>query len=347
MQEAAGPVAARVEPATNRTDGVGTEIAIPTRMLKLAETHGAYAPGRGAPRRCIVVRDDELLRLFDEEARRLVWCTVWSDPLVGSSGAIYSFERVIGVGGTAMVALVRDQAGQIYAAKALSPHRFPVDWTRAGFRREGALLADLEHPNVMRMVDRATMGGTPVLVMEHLPGGSLYDRLAAERRPQLSLALRWIADSLRGLAAIHTRSLVHRDLSPRNLLLRATGELVVADFGTVRHLRDVAPSASTERIGSLLYIAPEQHQSPARAGPPADVYAVGQIAFQLLTGIAPLGNTGSAASHDPDIPRDISDLVEAMRSYAPSRRPADASVALRMLEATCEVPDRAVKIRST
>lgn len=304
-------------------------------MFESVETYSTYALDRGARRGRIVVRDDDLQRLFAEEARKLVWCTVWSDSLIGRSGTVYSFERVIGVGGTAMVALVRDEAGEIYAAKALSPHRFPVDCTTARFRREGELLANLDHPNVMRVVDRATLGKTPVLVMEHLPGGSLHDRLTTGGRPAFGAALRWVMDCLRGLAAIHARSLVHRDLAPRNLLFRATGELVVADFGTVRHLREVASSDSAERIGSLLYIAPEQLELPHRAGPSADVYAVGQLAFQLLTGNVPLGNTGPAADHEPAIPLEVSDAVEAMRSYRPSERPADASGALRMLERAC------------
>lgn len=286
----------------------------------------------------------EMVRARDAFAQRYVQSmlspsdvgepTIWSRHLLGQSGTDYEFERVLGLGGTAIVALVRDRKQTPFAAKALSAHRLPVENRHERFEREGRTLIELNHPNVVRVVDLATMDeDVPVLIMEYLEGGSVHERLATGQ-PPLTTAVRWLRDALRGLSAMHDRDMVHRDLSVKNLLLRGPGEVVVGDFGTVRHLDDATLTASIDRIGSLIYMAPEQLDKPHEAGLSADVYSIGQIGFQLLTGSVPLGNTGSARSHDDAIPANLSAAIESMRAYQPDQRPQDADEALAVLESS-------------
>lgn len=283
-----------------------------------------------------------LVRLRDEFGQRYVKSmlspsdtgqpTVWSRYLHGDSGQVYAFERVLGVGGTAIVALVRDESGHEYAAKTPSPHRFPVEKLQRRFEREGELLATLDHPNVVRAVDHATMNDeASVLVMEYLPGGSIHARLAQSGPPDLPVAMRWLRDALSGLQAMHAKEIVHRDISLKNLMFRSSGEVVVGDFGTARHLDDVTLTASGDRIGALIYMAPEQLRSPHGVGLEADVYSIGQVGFQLLTGSVPLGNTGPPNSHNPRVPASVSHAVESMRAFHPGDRPGDAAAALGLL----------------
>jgi tRNA A-37 threonylcarbamoyl transferase component Bud32 len=257
--------------------------------------------------------------------------TLWRDEIVGRSGRHYRFDRVIGLGGTAIVARVHDEQGTPYAAKALSGHRFPIELTRERFARESRILADVEHPNVLRVLDEAEMDGGPVLIMEHLGGGSLHARLRRSGRPARPTALRWLRATLRGLSALHKRGIVHRDITPKNLLFRSDDQLVISDFGTVRHLDDATLTAASERLGSLLYIPNEQFESPHEAGFVADVYAVGQIGFLLLAGFPPQGNAGRLGDHVDDIPQEIVDAIDAMRAFRARDRPADATAALERL----------------
>lgn len=232
------------------------------------------------------------------------------------------------------MAAVRDETGQRFAAKALSAHRLPVESRRERFEREGRLLAELDDPHVLRVIELARMDDDePVLILEYLPGGSIYSRLAADGRPDLQTAIRWLRGALLGLKAMHEEGIVHRDISAKNLMFRARDEVVVGDFGTVRHLDDATLTGSIDRIGSLIYMAPEQLREPHEVGFEADVYSVGQVGFQILTGAVPLGNTGSARDHDGSVPKGISAAVEKMRSYSAAARPRDAGAALALLDA--------------
>ncbi len=147
--------------------------------------------------------EEDWRAVVDEEARKLVRAhneatqhhvasllspsdvgkpTVFSRQIMGQSGQVYDFERIVGLGGTAIVAAVRDEEGTRFAAKALSAHRFPIENREERFELEGRLLIEVKHPNVLAAVDLATMDeDTPVLVFEYLAGGSVHARLATGR----------------------------------------------------------------------------------------------------------------------------------------------------------------------
>lgn len=272
----------------------------------------------------------ESLAELSRQARDAVplW-PVWFD---GASGRRYYFAELIGLGGTAVVARVTDGLGRPYAAKALSAHRFPFDATSARFEREGDLLAGIDHPNVVRFVDRAEVGPSAVIVMEDLSGGSLHERIEGMTEIGWELALQWVREVLSGLDHLHARQIVHRDLTPKNLMFRGDGSLVVGDFGTVRHLDDETLTRSIDQIGSLVYVPPEQFAAPHDCGPESDVYSVGQIAFRLATGRSPQGNTGSIQQHPNAMPGSLCLVLERFRSYERAARPADAGVALSELD---------------
>jgi hypothetical protein len=141
-----------------------------------------------------------------------------------------------------------------------------------------------------------------------------------------------------GVMALHARGMVHRDLSPRNLLLRSDGRLVVADFGTVRHLDDATMTAN-ENFGSLLYISPQQFEDAHSAQPSDDLFSIGQIAWHLLIGRPPMGAVRAVRGLRDDVPKDLSDLIEALRSDNPRWR-ADADRAITTLTHVLGAPPR-------
>ena len=257
--------------------------------------------------------------------------TWWSAELKGESGACYLFKEVLGIGGTAVVAKVSDEEGRMFAAKVPSAHRFPIEMTVKRFLREAEILSEVEHENVVRIVDVAKMGGAPVVVMEYIDGGTLHERLLDRGWPEVEVAIEWLEEALAGVAALHRLGIIHRDLTPKNLLFRGDGKLVVSDFGTVRHLDDETLTNSVDQLGSLIYIAPEQFSDPHTVGRPADVYSIGQLAFLLIAGFAPQGNTGPLKAHTTAVPDEIAALVESCRSFDPDDRPADAVDALEQL----------------
>ena len=245
---------------------------------------------------------------------------------LGSDGGPYIALDQIGRGGTAVVYRVRSPTCD-YAAKCLSPGRFAASELIPRFQREVRHLRELpEHPHVVRFVDSATIDGDTVLVIE-LAESALIDRL--DSGPvALDVALDWVDDALSGLAHLHDHGLVHRDVSPRNLMF-VNGRLKVGDFGTVRSESDPDFTTDLEKahLGSLVYIPHEQRATPHTVTSAADVFAAGQVAYQLLTGLAPIGNPPPLVGF-PDVPGDVASVIEGMRSYDREARPQTARQAL-------------------
>ena len=216
------------------------------------------------------------------------------------------------------------------------------------FVREAKAVARLSHPHVVAVYDqgRDESDGTTYLVMEYVPGHTLRDTIAEEApmAPQRALAL--LDPVVSALAAAHRAGLVHRDVKPENVLIAADGRIKVADFGLAKAVTAETQHTATNGvlIGTVSYLAPElvvEQQADARA----DVYAVGVILFELLTGTKPhTGETPIAVAyrhvhHDvpppssvvPGIPDYVDALVARATTRDPSLRPADAGVLLHHL----------------
>jgi serine/threonine protein kinase len=245
----------------------------------------------------------------------------------GDSGAAWTTEGVIGRGGTAIVYAVRDADGRAGAAKILSDHRYPVTPAmRKRFAREIAHLSSLDHRNILRVLDRARHGDDDVLISVRM-SGSLYDKLAGCAPASVNDVLTWLRQALSGLEEMHRVGMIHRDLSAKNLLFSPDGALVVADFGTVRHLDDMTITGPADHLGSLLYISPQQFRDSHTAQPTDDIYSLGQVGWQAVVGLPPQGNVPPAGVLRGEIPYRLSELIEQMRAFDPDHRPT-ASAAL-------------------
>ncbi|WP_261563383.1 serine/threonine-protein kinase, partial [Frankia tisae] len=159
---------------------------------------------------------------------------------------------------------------------------------RDGFRREADVLAGLDHPHIVRIYDYVERGELSLLVMEHLPGGTLRSRLA-ETSPAMACAVGLAAAD--ALAAAHTAGVLHRDIKPSNILFARDGAPKLVDFGISKFFGGTSTSVHSI-AGTPGYMAPEQIGGE-RVGPGTDLYALGVVLFRLLTGTMPI---------DPSLP---------------------------------------------
>ncbi|WP_439381715.1 serine/threonine-protein kinase [Amycolatopsis lexingtonensis] len=253
----------------------------------------------------------------------------------------YEVGRLVGSGGTARVyraydlRLDREVAVKIYDRDAL-----PVDQRRR--LRETTIQAGISHPGVVALLDSGSENGRTYLVMQLVEGENLAERLLSGPMPVAEVAA--LADGLaEALAHVHARRVVHRDLKPANVFLSAGGPLI-GDFG-IAHALDTTHITGTGVVpGTAAYLAPEQ-VSGEPAGPPADVYALGLILLECLTGEREYAGTMVEAamarlSRPPRIPADVPDsLAHALRRMTrrePADRPTAAEVR-RLLHAPAPV----------
>lgn len=224
----------------------------------------------------------------------------------------YEVEGLLGEGGIAEVYLARHAS--LGVLRALKVVRVSSVSVRDRLMQEGRIQARLNHPNVVAVVDVVTAHDSPVLVMEFVPGPSLYAMLY-ERRVRLAQASALAQGILAGVASAHRQGLVHRDLKPANILLDPTdGRIVprVADFGLAKVLAlDLEAGGPLTRsnatMGTPAYMAPEQHRNSRHVDARADVFALGAILYELVVG-------------RPAFPQDdLYEILKASReeSYAP------------------------------
>lgn len=196
----------------------------------------------------------------------------------------YALVRELGRGAAgAVYEAVARATGRRVAVKFLAQPERPDDLLR--FRREARILRRLVHPNVLRVLDAGTARGVPYLVTELCTGDSLADLIARGPLSAKQVAI-FLGQILAGLEACHLAGIIHRDLKPGNILIRPDGQVVIADFG----LASDGTGRLTQTgmvVGTPRYLAPELALGHDSGTPDSDVYAVGCVAFEMLTGHAP------------------------------------------------------------
>jgi serine/threonine protein kinase len=277
----------------------------------------------------------------------------------------YRILESIGRGGMGQVFLAEDPAlGRRVAIKVL-PAEYAADPEReARLRREAQAASALNHPNIVTIYDFGTARGGPYVVMEYVEGETLDEwGRAATRSPLEVLGL--LRQATRAMARAHEAGLVHRDLKPKNLMVRRDGLLKILDFGLARSLGPDAASgtaltAAGRILGTARYMSPEQAlgQQP---GPPSDVFSLGIILYELLTGRHPF-TTGSdlvaihGILHDsppppsranPALTGTVDFVLAKVLSKDPHRRHSSAhelDVDLEALERSYQAPHSAAAV---
>ena len=215
----------------------------------------------------------------------------------------YRSPERVAEGGMGEIYRATDEAlGRDVAVKILAERYAQDKPLRARFTREALAAARLSgEPHTVTIFDVGEHAERPFIVMEYLPGGSLEDRLKLGRVPE-GEALEWLDDAALALDAAHERGVVHRDVKPANLLLDASGRVRVADFGIASAAGLDAMTKPGTVLGTAGYLSPEQAQGE-RAGAASDRYALGVVAYELLTGERPFRRrsaTAEAAAHVND-----------------------------------------------
>ncbi|MBQ0905676.1 serine/threonine-protein kinase [Micromonospora sp. U21] len=245
----------------------------------------------------------------------------------------YTIERLLGVGSFATVWLGYDRALDAHVAIKVLAENWSHDLrVRERFRDEARLLRRLEHERLVRVHAVGELpDGRPYAVLAWADGGSLRDRLAAGPVPGPT-ALRLLGEICAGVAVLHRHGVVHRDLTPGNILFRSadadgTGaeQVLIADLGLAKAL--AAASGLTARAGTPGYMAPEQDDPGAVIDTRADVYGLGRLGIRLLAADAP---SGGPAGPDPArraapirLREGVPSAVAAVLARATARHPAD------------------------
>lgn len=197
----------------------------------------------------------------------------------------YQVAARIGAGGMGEVYRARDtNIGRTVAVKVLPPELAARTTFVEKFRTEAQAAGRLQHPNVVTLYDWGTDEGSYYMVMEYVRGPTLRQILAERRQLEPAQAAAIVDQLLAALEAAHGAGLVHRDIKPENLLITASGEVKVTDFG-IAHISEIDPSTG-ELVGTAAYVAPEQIRGEAVDGR-ADLYATGCLLYELLCGAPP------------------------------------------------------------
>jgi serine/threonine protein kinase len=256
--------------------------------------------------------------------------------LTASLGGRYHVERELGVGGMATVYLARDVKHDRHVAIKVLRENLSHSLGPERFLREIRIIAKLQHPHILGLIDSGDADGMLYYVMPYVTGESLRTRLAREGELPLSEGvwiLREVADAI---AHAHAHQVIHRDIKPENVLFSAR-HAQVADFGIARAVSEAAAAgpitATGIVVGSPAYMAPEQASSDPAMDHRADIYAFGVMAYEVLTGVPPFTAPSPVqlvaahmtrepdplTRHRPGIPEALEETV--LRCLA--KRPAD------------------------
>ncbi len=251
----------------------------------------------------------------------------------------YEVLEELGRGGMGVVYKARHlKLQRIVALKMILAGEFAGPEEVVRLRQEAEALGRLQHPNIVQIFEVGEVSGRPFCALEYVEGGALDRKLAGAPQPTREAAA--LVETLaRAVHAAHQRRIVHRDLKPQNILLTADGTPKITDFGLAKRLDEEGRTVSGAVLGTPSYMAPEQARGKGKeVGPAADVYALGAVLFQLLTGRppfkaeTPLDTVLQVLTIDPppprqlrpDVQRDLETICLTCLNKDPRRRYATA-----------------------
>jgi len=298
---------------------VGTQLAFDSGTINLfvPVLAALFVGGVGAVLVPLAVERRELAALRDRFARfdPSVVEAVLADPgaelraralAIGPESVVagYRIVALLGRGGMGVVyEAVQLTLERPVALKLINPARVDDAEFRARFVRESHVAAGLEHPHVIPVYEAREDGGLLFIAMRLVRGPSLADVLAREAPLAPVHAARLIAQVASALGTAHARGLVHRDVKPANILLHERDHTYLTDFGVTRELGADGLTTAGEMLGTVDYMAPEQARAE-RVGPAADIYSLGCVLYEAVTGRVPYDESSEAARiaahlHDP------------------------------------------------
>jgi streptogramin lyase len=235
---------------------------------------------------------------------------------IGSTLAGYRLDALIARGGMGVVYRATHLAlDRSVALKVIARHLADDDGFRERFLRESRLAARLDHPNVVPVYDAREEDGELIVAMRLVEGGDLRKRIRSSGPLAPPQAIDLLGQVAAALDAAHAAGIVHRDVKPHNILLEGD-RAYLSDFGLAKALGDSGVLSETSVVGTVEYMSPEQWRGE-RLGSAADVYSLGCVLYEALTGIAPYGRHAEDVA--PEMPRGLDAVIER----AVARDPAD------------------------
>jgi serine/threonine-protein kinase len=249
----------------------------------------------------------------------------------------YEVIRVLGRGGMGVVYLVRDGAeGPELALKTMLPQYVTHKRAVERFTREVQVVRQLNHPSIVKILDAEELDSLIYYTMEYVQGKSLRRFLDERKRLGLGSTVRILALLAHTLEHAHEANIIHRDLSPENVMVLADGSIKLLDFGLAK-LTDaqVAFTMVGTSLGKKEYNAPEQRANAAEVDARADIYSMGVMFFEMLAGQRPKPGE-KLTDFVPDLPAAADRFYEAATALDPTKRHADARAFRQALMALYE-----------
>jgi serine/threonine protein kinase len=262
----------------------------------------------------------------------------------------YVLTSELGSGGMATVYLAEDLRHRRKVAVKVLRSDLAATLGPERFAREIEIAAQLQHPHILPVLDSGDAGGFLFYVMPYVDGESLRDRLKRQGQIPVSEAVRLLSEIADALAYAHAHGVVHRDVKPDNVLLSGR-HVLVADFGVAKAVSQASgalPALTTAglAIGTPTYMAPEQATADPDVDHRADIYALGVLGYEMLTGEPPFSGTARAVlaahameepppltSRRPDVPAALAALIERCLANEPQDRWQNAQEIVDRLEA--------------
>jgi serine/threonine-protein kinase len=234
----------------------------------------------------------------------------------------YEILDIIGQGGIAQIYKAHQKSlGRLVAIKILFPEFTHDPEIVRRFDREAITIAALNHPNIVHVIDKGQAAGRFYFVMEYVDGTSFKEIIYDDKRP-IRDKLEIIVMILKGLDYAHKNGVIHRDIKPANILIDRNGNALLADFGIAQLLNatDHEKTKMDVVMGTLAYMSPEQRESSARVDLTTDIYAVGVMIYEILTGKRPMGKFRMPSEIISKIPKRFDDIVARCLDENPSAR---------------------------
>lgn len=250
----------------------------------------------------------------------------------------YQIEQLLGEGGMARVYLGRDlRLNRPVAIKIPHPHLMTDPDFMARFRHEAHAAAMVSHPNLVDVYDVGQDGDRHYIVMEYVAGTTLKQLINREAPFAIPRAVRIAEQIARGLHAAHRAGLIHRDIKPQNIIVTDDGQVRITDFGVAKSRLSTAMTETGVTLGTVDYIAPEQAQGRA-ATPQSDIYALGVVLYEMLTGRLPFTGDNPVAvamkhiseppppprRYNPQIPASLEAIILRALAKDPAQRQQSA-----------------------
>ena len=245
----------------------------------------------------------------------------------------FTLQRLLGTGGMAEVWYAENKIGKKAAVKLLLPKFCADEVVKERFHTEAKVMVALNHSNIRQVYDYGELEGRPTIVMEYLDGSDLKARMKQGQRFTQEELVKWWNQMVDALNYTHGQDIVHRDIKPSNIFVDAEGNAKLLDFGIAKVRDSISATQTEQKLGTLMYMSPEQVRDPKRVGAASDAYSLAVTFVHLLTGKPPYD---SSTDSDYDIqesivrrPLDLSDVPLGWRDFLapylekdPEKRPA-------------------------